>query len=736
MIKSILMKNCATYDAAGTSLADCKKVNYVFGANGSGKTTISSYLNNPTSATYAQSEVIWDSMHHARILVYNRAFRETHFFRNNTLPGVFTLGENAPEIQAELARLKENRAKRQRESEETKRILDEHKTKLNQAEDLFREYVWIHILKQFENQFQPAFEGVRNNKVRFLERVWQEYEHLPQDIAAYEDLQERAETLYGTKPVTCQRITLPWNQQMMQIIGEVEKSDIWSTAVVGNSDIPIAKLIQTMGSSDWVDQGRKFVKTPGKCPFCQQETITAELMTQLNDFFSGEYDAAIMKIAQYHDKYCLYTKSIIENIELLLSQTELLRVGRVDADALSSDLQLLKSVFSNNILLICSKQREPSRHFSLSDSLEIVLRIEDAVSCANGHIQKHNEMAEDFVKQKETLNQAVWAYCLNQEKKVINDHLEKRKSQKKAIDGISNKLKRLCDEIKRLENEIVDLNAKVISVAPTVDRINKLLINFGFDNFIIAQSSEQKNEYQLRRPDGSMAAHTLSEGEETFISFLYFMQQLEGATDENMIGDKRILVIDDPICSLDSNVMYIVSTLIKRQVQQTLKGVSDVEQIFIFTHNVFFHRELTHTGIRNSENKDTGYWIIRKDGGFSSIISYGNENPISSTYELLWKELKTKELAPVVLQNVLRRIVEQYFHITGGAQIATFDSPEEQIICESLLHWYNDGSHVIQDDMFVSGYEPSTAQYLKVFRLLFEKSGHIAHYNMMMGIQE
>ena len=168
MIKSILMKNCATYDAAGTSLADCKKVNYVFGANGSGKTTISSYLNNPTSATYAQSEVIWDSMHHARILVYNRAFRETHFFRNNTLPGVFTLGENAPEIQAELARLKEDRDKRQRESEETKRILDEQKTKLNQAEDLFREYVWIHILNNLRTNFNLPLKECVITKLGFL----------------------------------------------------------------------------------------------------------------------------------------------------------------------------------------------------------------------------------------------------------------------------------------------------------------------------------------------------------------------------------------------------------------------------------------------------------------------------------------------------------------------------------------------------------------------------------------
>ena len=27
-------------------------------------------------------------------------------------------------------------------------------------------------------------------------------------------------------------------------------------------------------------------------------------------------------------------------------------------------------------------------------------------------------------------------------------------------------------------------------------------------------------------------------------------------------------------------------------------------------------------------------------------------------------------------------------------------------------------------------------RYLSIFRIIFEKTGHIAHYNMMMGIQD
>ena len=46
MIKSIKMKNCATYSEEGISIENCQKVNFIYGANGSGKSTISKFLYN------------------------------------------------------------------------------------------------------------------------------------------------------------------------------------------------------------------------------------------------------------------------------------------------------------------------------------------------------------------------------------------------------------------------------------------------------------------------------------------------------------------------------------------------------------------------------------------------------------------------------------------------------------------------------------------------------------------
>ena len=56
------------------------------------------------------------------------------------------------------------------------------------------------------------------------------------------------------------------------------------------------------------------------------------------------------------------------------------------------------------------------------------------------------------------------------------------------------------------------------------------------------------------------------------------------------------------------------------------------------------------------------------------------------------------------------------------------------MIARSLLYWINDVSHSIPDDLFIDSQTDNVQRYKKVFRVLFDKSGHLAHYNMMMQI--
>ena len=46
--------------------------------------------------------------------------------------------------------------------------------------------------------------------------------------------------------------------------------------------------------------------------------------------------------------------------------------------------------------------------------------------------------------------------------------------------------------------------------------------------------------------------------------------------------------------------------------------------------------------------------------------SYGHKNPIKSSYEMLWEDIKNCEkISATSLQNTMRRIYETYFRVLG-----------------------------------------------------------------------
>ena len=179
--------------------------------------------------------------------------------------------------------------------------------------------------------------------------------------------------------------------------------------------------------------------------------------------------------------------------------------------------------------------------------------------------------------------------------------------------------------------------------------------------------------------------------------------------------------------------------MVKELSRNIRAGEGDVTQLFILTHNVFFHKEASFIDGRTKELGDVNYWIVRKDDGVSTIMPYGMKNPISTAYELLWQELRDNEnLTRITIQNTMRRIIENYFRMLGKEKdttlISCFTEPEEQMIARSLMAWINDGSHSIPDDLYIDSYTDAVPKYKEVFKKMFYESGHEAHYNMMMGI--
>ena len=373
---------------------------------------------------------------------------------------------------------------------------------------------------------------------------------------------------------------------------------------------------------------------------------------------------------------------------------------------------------------------------SIKDLIEAIIKL---IEETNNEIERHNQLVVNFQKAKNTLIADIWKFILNENADNINTFVRKEKGLTKGIEKLKKDRGELLVAYQILDKEIKEDNKKVTSVQSSVDEINKVLTAYGFTNFTIVPV--ENNSYQIQRANGELVRDTLSEGEITFITFLYFMQLVRGGETPEMTNDNRVVVIDDPISSLDSTILFVVSSLIKEEIKRIKQDTGHIKQLIILTHNIYFHKEVSFIDGRTKSNNDTYYWIVRKINNESKIQCYQKSNPIRGSYELLWDELKNKEqkLSIITIQNTMRRIYETYFKILGKYSdddiLDKFNNVQEKEICRSLLCWINDGSHCVPDDFNIVQSDDITERYYEVFQKIFKVMGHIEHYNMMMEIE-
>jgi wobble nucleotide-excising tRNase len=732
MIKSIDVKNVATYDIQGVQIKDLKKINFIYGANGCGKTTISNYVYDNSDQNFRDCSLTWQNNVPLKVLVYNKDFRIRNFGKGK-INGVFTLGEATADQIKEideknviLRELKDNAIKK---SEALKNQKKEKET----LEGEFREDTWKNVYKKNEIAFKEAFTGSLQ-KESFKSKLLQEYSSNTAGLETFETLKEKAGTIFGEGP---QRID-PISQVSFERVLEIEINEIWKKTIVGKADVDIAKLIQKLNINDWVNQGRDYIQD-NTCPFCQQKTITDDFKNQIEVFFDETYLSDIKLFKELKQEYNTLTQNIINQLNSIETSQKALSNTKLDVDKFSAYLKTLISQNTTNNELLSNKVKEPSRGIELISIKEQSELVAGLISQANIEIKKHNDIVTNYANEKINLIKAIWRYIVEEYRADIKKFNGKNQGLEKGIVNLEAQLKLKLEECRDLDAEIKNLSKNVTSIQPTVDEVNRLLKCYGFLNFEIV-SAKEEGFYQIQREDGSIAETTLSEGEITFITFLYYLQLAKGSISEDEVNTERVLVIDDPISSLDSNVLFVVSTLIKEIIKNIKADVGNIRQLILLTHNVYFHKEVSFIDGRTRFCNKTNYWILRKNNKITSLQEFEMQNPIRSSYELMWQELKSEGVkSSLTIQNIMRRIIENYFKLLGkygdDDLILNFNSKEEQEICRSLISWINDGSHCINDDLYVELQDRAIEAYKKVFKDIFILTDHEGHYNMMMDIR-
>lgn len=730
MIESITIASTATYGGTPEELGGLSQFNFMFGSNGTGKTTVSRVIADVNN--FPTCKVTWKGGTKLQPMVYSQDFLERNFNQPAELKGVFTLGEKQVDTLTKIATAKTELDALTTKIENLTQGLQGTDGKVGKKAELvaleagLKDKCWAQKQKH-DAKLKNAFEGYRGNSLKFREKVLQELASNTATLLTLAELEKKAESVFGPTPAPERVVPAVDTAKLLAH----ETDPILKTRVIGKEDVDIAAMIKKLGNSDWVREGRSFYDAnDGMCPFCQQNTTEA-FAQSLNEYFNETFVTDSKAIDDLATEYATDAARFQQQLTAIIATPSRF----LDVEKLKVEKELLYSKIIINSQRLAGKKKESSKVVELESLSSVISAISSLIEAANALITEHNKMIANLSNERNALTAQVWKFVLEELKADLNAYRTARDGLDKAIAAMKAQIATSTAEKGKKETEIRELEKQTTSIQPTIDGINALLASFGFQGFSLAKAAIGTS-YKLIRSDGSDAKATLSEGEKSFVTFLYFYHFLKGSESDSGMTTDRVVVFDDPVSSLDSDILFIVSSLIKGLFDEVRAGTGHIKQIFILTHNVYFHKEVTFNPNRRdvAMNEET-FWVVRKPNLISKIEKHPS-NPIKTSYELLWSEVRNSDRSNLTIQNTLRRILENYFKILGGIdtdKISAMFEGKEKIICKSLFSWVNYGSHYTLDDLYVTIDSSMVENYLKVFKAIFDKAGHFSHYLMMMG---
>ncbi|MGJ7523986.1 AAA family ATPase [Variovorax sp. LT1P1] len=292
------------------------------------------------------------------------------------------------------------------------------------------------------------------------------------------------------------------------------------------------------------------------------------------------------------------------------------------------------------------------------------------------HIAEHNRLSANFQAEASAARAALEA---DEVLKALPDW----RQLENAIDEAETTSVTKGALLDKLKNDVSALAASIKDHRPTAAQLTAQMTEYLGRKEL---TFEYKDTGYLIRRNGEPALH-LSEGERTAIAFVYFLNSL---TDESFEREKGVVVIDDPVSSLDQNSLYCAFGYM----QEHTVGV---EQLVVLTHNFSFFRLVknwfNHEGgskaLRNKvyvpeESKFAQFYMLRSKGeGVDRTSRLTALDPLLHKHESEYHYLFSKVVEASRIEgeanleemygmpNIARRLVEAFlaFRVPGGGEL-------------------------------------------------------------------
>ncbi len=649
MITKITMNEVASYKNP-TSLETDKKVNLIYGLNGTGKSILSNFLYERTSQDFANCSI--EGLTNEEILVYNQRFIEENFYESENLKGIFTLSKENKEAEENVRNAEREIALLDSEKQQYVDAVAAQKGELSQRKQNAENKTW-EIKTDYaggDRVLEYCLESLKGKKDSLFGYVSGLAKPVQQPNVTTEQLKKEVEAIKGA---TAQKYDpLP----AIDFSGvQIESDPLFRKEIIGNETSTVAELIKRLGNSDWVKEGLEYI--PPKiedggepCPFCQERTITNTLVGNIRNYFDESYAndvGEIEKLLSIYESgiYSVPEKDVYESNPYLIER-------RAEFENLFGAVSLALNGSKTRIL---QKLETPSQPVVLTDSAGPIIGFNGFIEEINKSITMHNKKTENKEASLADFKKIFWNIMRWNYDQTISTYQDDKGIIERKIHDLENKIADLQAKIAKQTAIVVEQQKRTINIDEAIANINNQLLELGIDSFSIEKHSDVLYQIARDQPSGH-TFQTLSEGEKMVISFLYFIELCKGKKNAAEANRKKIIIIDDPISSLSHIYVFNVGELIK---SNFTNSQSKYEQVFVLTHSLYFFYELTNHNEKKGEEYQKLFRITKNQNGSEFLTMKYRE--IQNDYQTYWQVIKDEKQPAALIANCMRNIIEYFF---------------------------------------------------------------------------
>jgi wobble nucleotide-excising tRNase len=433
----------------------------------------------------------------------------------------------------------------------------------------------------------------------------------------------------------------------------------------------------------WVEDGLHYhdEHSVKDCLLCGNE-LTENRRAQLRGLFDKSWAEALRALEDAVKSGQDHQKALRELYQSIPKEAE---VTAEEREAFSKNRALLETAIKRIGLCVAELLRSlamraanPTKEVALSENLADFdiekwcaeyATIEAALAAT---LNKHNGAFNSFAEMQKDAFVTIEAHILATNQGEWNRLQKLGKDIETELEAAQTEEKKLADRQLELRNDLQDHGVGA-------DKMNEMI--WAYLGHKELRLVAEDGGYRIFRPNGKPATE-LSEGERTAVSFCYFLTQLaaEGRKVEDLV-----LVIDDPISSLDTAARTYAYSLMSRMTKKCA-------QVIVLTHNTSFmnmvKREFQNLQIRDDARKVTSLLSLdcRSTGnGDDRVTSLAPMHTLLMSYDseyhylfsLVHDAAKNKRTDYVfLLPNATRKLLEMF---------ATFCSPGQSNFAGALM---------------------------------------------------